>query len=250
MALLQIGDVTLDARLIIFDKDGTLLDFEFMWTELARGAVGRIVSQSAGDATLANALYESIGYDWRCGRTCSDGPWAMSGTDQTLTILSNTLYRHGLSWLSAERMVHAVWEEVCTPVALARLTRPTADLPRLFAGLRQAHVRTAVDTADAAEATRHSLEALGILDLIDVLVAGSATVPSKPAPERLLRTCQQLAIEPAQTVIVGDTSYDLVMGARAGVGLKVGVLSGAGTRTQLEPLADVIVDSVGDIHLL
>ncbi len=249
MALLQIGEVASDLRLVIFDKDGTLLDFEFMWAELARGAVGQIAGRAGGDAALAGALYDGIGYDWQCGRTRPDGPWAMSGTRQTLTILSSVLYRHGMSWLAAEQTVGAVWQEVCTPSALARLTRPTADLPRLCAGLRRAGVRIAVDTADAEEPTRCSLQALGILDLVNVVVAGNAALPSKPAPERVLHTCGLLAIAPSEAAVVGDTSYDLIMGARAGLALKVGVLSGVSTRAQLEPLADVIVGSVGDIRL-
>jgi phosphoglycolate phosphatase len=47
--------------------------------------------------------------------------------------------------------------------------------------------------------------------------------------------------------MVGDTLADLLMGQRAGAGLKVGVLTGAGDRTLLDRHADVVLPSIGEI---
>ncbi len=51
-------------------------------------------------------------------------------------------------------------------------------------------------------------------------------------------------------MIVGDTVTDMMMGRLAGVGLVVGVLSGAGERTGLAELADVVIKSIGQIEVL
>ena len=52
------------------------------------------------------------------------------------------------------------------------------------------------------------------------------------------------ASTPARTAVVGDAPADLRMARAAGAGLVVGVLTGVGGRADLEPLADVVVDSV------
>ena len=52
----------------------------------------------------------------------------------------------------------------------------------------------------------------------------------------------------SRTAVVGDTLGDLIMAERAGAGLRVGVLTGAGTREVLAPYADVIIESVDDIR--
>ena len=47
--------------------------------------------------------------------------------------------------------------------------------------------------------------------------------------------------------MVGDAAHDLAMGRAARVGMTVGVLSGTGTAAQLQPLADLVVDSINDL---
>ena len=47
-----------------------------------------------------------------------------------------------------------------------------------------------------------------------------------------------------EVMVVGDTPHDMEMGRAAGVACRVAVLTGAGTRAALEPLADRVLASV------
>ena len=60
----------------------------------------------------------------------------------------------------------------------------------------------------------------------------------------VLHLCEIVGVAPARTAVVGDAPADLRMGRAAGAGLVVGVLTGVGGRADLEPLADVVLDSV------
>ena len=55
--------------------------------------------------------------------------------------------------------------------------------------------------------------------------------------------CENLKVEPSDTIMVGDTPADTLMGQQANVGLTVGVLSGVGTHEDLSD-ADVVVQDV------
>ncbi len=248
MARLRIGDVVFGADLVVFDKDGTLLDFEHMWGGLLRAEV-EALSATGGDA-LAQALYAGVGYDPASRRTEAYGPWAMATTEQVLTILAATLYRHGYTWPAAWEAVLSTWRSLTAVERLPALVRPTADLTVLFGELRHAGTRIAVLTTDNRQATEQTLKLLGVADLADAVICGDDGMPVKPAPEAVWALCRRWSIPVERTVVVGDTVFDLQMGRRAGAGLTVGVLSGAGTREALEPEADVIVPSVGDIAVL
>ena len=63
----------------------------------------------------------------------------------------------------------------------------------------------------------------------------------------VVHLCATLDVPPARTAVVGDSPADLRMARAAGAGLVVGVLTGVGGRDDLEPLADVVLDSVGAI---
>jgi phosphoglycolate phosphatase len=245
MAQLQIGDVAFDADLVIFDKDGTLIDFDFIWGRLAVVWVERL---AAGDAALARDLYRSIGFDAKRKRTDPQSPLAIATTAQVQAIAAGALYRHGVPWPEAEDRTRQAFD-TSADYPLASLVRPTGDLVGLMGRLRQAGVRIAVVTTDHRPETEDTLDILGIGHLVNHLVCGDDGLPSKPAPDMLLAACERLSVEPTRTAVVGDTLGDLLMAQRAGAGLRVAVLSGAGDRALLAEHADVVLDSIDEISV-
>jgi phosphoglycolate phosphatase len=57
--------------------------------------------------------------------------------------------------------------------------------------------------------------------------------PPKPSPEMLLEITDELGVRPEETLMVGDTTFDLEMAHHAGAP-SVGVLSGSHSREELE----------------
>ena len=82
---------------------------------------------------------------------------------------------------------------------------------------------------------------------MSALACGDDGVGVKPDPAMVLAICASVQSAPESTAVIGDTPADLAMGRAAGAGRVIGVLSGVGGRRDLEPLADVILASVGDL---
>jgi len=71
--------------------------------------------------------------------------------------------------------------------------------------------------------------------------------PSKPHPKMLLDIMEELAVDRTETLMIGDTAYDMEMARNAGVAY-VAVSSGVHDRQRLlefDPLA--LLDSVADL---
>lgn len=227
-------------QLVVFDKDGTLIDFHAMWGGWARELGGRL--EAVARRPVSSDVFTAIGFDPVSGRIAPNGPLAVSTMTGLADLVASVLRRWCPRPADARWVVETAWFEP-DPVTAAR---PLADLPAVFAALRQAGKRIAVITNDDAAPSRRTLESLGIWTSIDALGAADDGITTKPAPDPVLQLASRLGVEPARTAVVGDLPVDLEMGRAAGAGLVVGVLSGLGSKTDLAA-ADLIVDSVADL---
>jgi HAD superfamily hydrolase (TIGR01509 family) len=224
--------------LVIFDKDGTLIEFGSMWGGWAV-ALADGVRASTGRSVDA-PLYAMLGFDVATGRILPGGGLASTPMARLRDRTREVLIETGSTAVEAERALQAAWHAP-DPVALAR---PLTDLHALFGRLHALGCKVAVATSDDREPTERTLVALGVADEIDAMVCADDGVPVKPAPGMVTHLCAALAIPPARIAVVGDAPADLVMGRAAGAGRIVAVLTGVGERADLAPLADIVVDSV------
>jgi phosphoglycolate phosphatase len=227
--------------LVVFDKDGTLIDFHAMWggwaLELGRRLDGATRRPVSGD------VFATIGFDPASGRVLAGAPLAVATMAEIRETVAAVVRRWCPSIAAARRAVESAWFEP-DPVATAQ---PTADLSALFGALRAAGRVIAVATTDDRAPTEATLRALGIRGSVAALACGDDGVGVKPDPAMFLALCQATGVPSAKAAMIGDTPADLTMGRAAGAGRIVGVLSGVGAREQLTPFADTVLGSVGEL---
>ncbi|HUP54387.1 MAG TPA: HAD family hydrolase [Methylomirabilota bacterium] len=225
---------------VIFDKDGTLIDFHAMWGGWARELGTRL--EATARRPVSPDVFAAIGFDPTTGRVSARGPLASSTMAGIQDVVEAVLRRWCPSVAAARRATEAAWY-IPDPVALAA---PLADLPALCDALRRGGRRLAVVTTDDRAPTDATLRALGVRTQVEAMVCGDDGFEMKPAPDPVFAVCQALVSEPQRVAVVGDSPADLAMGRAAGAGLVVGVLSGVGTAADLAA-ADVILGSVQEL---
>lgn len=241
MSLFSFRSRDFSPALVIFDKDGTLIDFDFMWAQWATDLVERLVQASGIPAT--DSLYQTLGYDRERKAVIAGSPLAAHSMADLRNLMVRLAREGGLSEREAADAVEVAWF-VPDPVATAR---PLADLPHLFAELRSRNILTAVATSDNRAATMASLRALGIASMLNALVSADDGLANKPAPDMLLHVCRELGVAPARAMIVGDSLADMQAARAANLGLRVGVLSGVTSREQFDGHVDEILQDVGEL---
>jgi phosphoglycolate phosphatase len=228
-------------ELVIFDKDGTLIEFHAMWGAWAL-ELGRRLDW-ATRRPVAGDVFAAIGFDPTSGRIQAGGPLAIATNAEIAERIAAVVRRWCPSVAAARRAVETAWFEP-DPVATAVAT---ANLPRLFGALRTAGLRLGVATTDDRAPTDATLRALGVRDDVSALACGDDGLGRKPEPGMVLAICTALATPPARAAVVGDTPADLAMGRAAGAGRVVGVLTGIGAPADLEPIADAVLPSIADL---
>ncbi len=218
---------------ILFDKDGTLFDFNATWGAWARGM---LEAETGGDATLFSLLAKALGYDAE-GRKFHPGSIVIAATsgdvaDRIMTVIPDQDRDALLARMNAGAAQVAQVEAV--------------PLVPYFAALKAAGYQLGIATNDAEAPARRHLEQAGITHLFDFIAGYDSGFGAKPEAGQLHAFCAQTGLAPADCAMVGDSTHDLYAGRAAGM-LSIGVLTGPAPRAELAPFADVVLPSIGDI---
>ncbi len=227
--------------LVVFDKDGTLIEFHAMWGTWATGLAHDLAAATGRD--VRPALFALFGYDEASGRVLAHGRLAATPMARLRDLTAASLVELGIDDATVASAMAAAWHAP-DPVALAR---PVTDLPALLGAVRRGGRRVAIATTDDRAPTLRTVAAFGIAGLVDAMVCADDGTAPKPAPDMVVRLCAELGVPPSRTAVIGDSIADLEMGRAAGVARRYGVLTGVGTRADLAPLADSVLESVEDL---
>jgi phosphoglycolate phosphatase len=222
---------------ILFDKDGTLLDFEATWLPVLRAFASELAH---GDEATAEAMLIRGGFDPQSERFRA-GSTIAAGTSVDLAKLwYPTLDGDALGTIVA-RIDKGF--SAGGPNHSVLLPGVAETLGELYGRGCVMGVATNDGTAIATEALR----AIGLGDFFALVLGYDAVTNPKPAPDMVLAFAAKAGLAPADVVVVGDNAHDLVMARTAGAGAAVGVLSGNGAAADLAPFADAILDSIRDL---
>ena len=235
-------------RLIIFDKDGTLIDFTATWVPLIRKRVAFLLKKLEENKGLEAFLLKSWGIDSVSGKVDPRGPCPVSPRSDEIVIGTMALYQHGYPWDESKQWVTEAFDEADADGNWREKVVPIKGIQRFLSGLKRDGFHTALATNDERKDTEAILNHLGMDGLFDVVLCSGEVNPAKPHPETIFTICRKLSVDPHETVMVGDSVIDMMMGKRAGVALTVGILEGGVTpREELKKVADLVVDSIQDL---
>src|SRR5699024_9157726 len=84
---------TYDIDGILFDKDGTLIDFGSLWIDWSREVIRYISREVSTTSMIEEKLASSIGGDWNSGNWDVKGPLAIGTGSDLIAVLARQLYR-------------------------------------------------------------------------------------------------------------------------------------------------------------
>lgn len=222
---------------ILFDKDGTLVDFQATWF-----AIGEAMALEAagGDAQAARELLERAGYDFAARRFRADSVFA-AGTNADIVAL----------WYpdasSDERQALTLRFDRFTAEQGALKAVPLPGTRDAIAALHASGFLLGVATNDSTGGAEKTLLAIGIAQMFVAAYGYDAVANPKPAADTVRAFCDLTGLKASQVAMVGDNRHDLEMARAGGCGLAVGVLSGTGTAETLTPMADIVLPSIADL---
>tara|TARA_B100000676_G_scaffold61869_1_gene61195 strand:- start:1156 stop:1869 length:714 start_codon:yes stop_codon:yes gene_type:complete len=220
-------------RGLLFDKDGTLFDFEKTWNSWTSKILTEVSKQSN---VSISALADAIDFDLKTGKLLPQSI-VIAGTHRQVTAalhtkLSNWDFEHLESYLLDYVIETRQYEVV--------------PLQKYFRKLKSEGLLLGVMTNDAERGAQAHLAAAGILDLLDFVAGSDTGFGCKPAPEPLLAFAKITGLKPDEIAMVGDSLHDLQAAQAAGM-MRIAVLTGVATEDELKKHADLVLPSIANL---
>ncbi len=227
-------------KAIVFDKDGTLLDFDAYWVTVSRLALEDLVQKLNIKDISVDTLLEAFGVHGGITDVRGILCWGTySGMGEILYgILKDQLGTMSLESFT-ETMVDAYHR-----FASAGIMQPTCDgLREMLLSLREQGILLGVVTSDDAYVTEKCLSVLDIEDLFSCLYTDDGKIPAKPDPYAIHDICRRYSLKPEEIVMVGDTLTDMCFAKNGGV-RAIGVAKTEENRDVLLGMTDTVVPDV------
>lgn len=192
---------------VLLDVDGTLVDSNYLHTLAWSRALA-----DAGQWAPMNAIHRLVG---------------MGGDNLVPELLG-----HDCPEAADARSRH--YQELIGEV------RPFPRAPELVARIHQLGLVTALATSSPADELDSMLKILPIKEFVDARTTADDIESSKPHPEVFLTAMEVASLDPARTLSIGDSVWDVEAARGAGIPC-IGVESGGFSRHEL--------DEAGALHV-
>lgn len=191
---------------VIFDKDGTLLDFDLTWNRATADVLRHITSDDP--ERLAGAASDVL-FDLE-SQTIGSGSPLVSESNEVIADLL-------LPWADPALGLDPAGLDQISSAAAVRHLSAMEGADDVVRSLHGRGIRLAVATNDSATAAKATVEAMGWSDYFDAAIGYDSGYGAKPAPGMVEGALAELGATADQSVMVGDSSHDIVAGNLAGI---------------------------------
>ncbi len=210
--------MTESAPAVLFDLDGTLVDTNYAHVL----AWSRAIRQEGHPVTMA-AVHRHIGM----------------GSDQLLDALVPGRDRGRDDVLTAAHTEHYA--------GFIGLIQPLPGARELVREVARRGAQVVLATSAPADELRALREALDVDDHLSVVTSSADAETSKPAPDIVEIALERSGVDPANAVMVGDTRWDVLAAARAGIACVTLLTGGIGRDELREAGAVAVYDAPDDL---
>ncbi len=216
----------------MFDKDGTLFDFNATWGAWCRQFLQELADAPDHFAKLARV----VGYVPETETFLANSPVVADTPD----MIARRLLPHISGWDHAGLIGHM------NTLTQSVKQVPTVPLIPVLEALQARQLTLGLVTNDAEAPARTHLRQAGILDRFTFIAGSDSGHGAKPDPGPLLAFAKAAGLAPEQVAMVGDSTHDL-MAARAADMVSIGITGDGRNTAALTKWADVLFADIGAI---
>ena len=245
MVSIKCRDITFsNIQAIIFDKDGTLEDSQEFLRLLGLKRSRLADAQIPG---VGEPLQMAFGIE--SGSIDPTGLLAVGSRRENEIVTAGYIAETGRGWLESLTIAGRAFNEADEMFKNASSSPMFVGSLEVLKTLSEAGLKLGILSAATTAAVQKFVKTHELSDWIQLEMGVDSTELNKPNPRLFLQACEQLGVNPAATLMVGDSTGDIQMGQNAGAAGCIGICWGNAEVSHLEK-ADVAIASLDEIIIV
>ena len=216
--------------LVLFDKDGTLVDIHYYWVSMIKLRANLIAESLFDDKGIKEkvkkALISVMGVNQETECMKPDGPVGVKPRPYIVDVAVQTINEFGEMTDAASMELMFKKIDQATASNMLPLLSVLPGVVDLLDKLKKHDIPVAIVTTDITERTTKAMKALGLESYFIDIVGGDRVKNTKPSPDLAEYVISNNKLTPDNVVVIGDHPVDIEMGIATGVRTNIGVLTG------------------------
>jgi len=237
-------------ELVIFDRDGTLIDLYHYWSNMVKIRSIKICEfYNLEDRHVEKLMFE-MGIDRNNSKIKPTGPVGLKTRKEVMSYAIE--YLKSLEIDNSEETCNKIFIEADTHslTLLDSFVKPLDGMYRLIESLVENKCKIAVATTDIEDRAVRTINTLKLSDKFDKIVGSDTVKKGKPNPDMILKISHDLDVDLKKIVMVGDAYTDIEMGKSAKIKASIGVCTGLTTKEDLNEISPFVADSIDNISVI
>ena len=217
-------------KMVIFDKDGTLIDIHHYWCSMIEFRAEAFVKSVivSKKQKLYNELVDAMGIDLISKKMKPEGPVGIKPRGFIMDVALDVMQSHDDTY--TKEKVFEVFKEVdeYSKTKLKNIVQALPDTKRVLEDLKEAGIQVSIATTDLTNRAELAMSALNLRDFFVDIVGADLIKNAKPSADLIEYILEKNGLNKEDVVVVGDSMADLGMATNAScsfIAVKTGLYS-------------------------
>ena len=218
----------IDVDLVIFDKDGTLIDVHYYWCgmiELRAKKLSKDYIEPRQQQAAMQELMSNMGINLDTREMKPEGPVGLKPREFIIDVAYETVkkYYQSITMMQVASVFKSIDEY--SKKHLNTLVKPLDGVEHLLILLKQKNIKVTIATTDLTNRAKLAMDSIGLTHYFDYIAGADLVENAKPSPDLVNYLCDKMLVDKDRVLVIGDSIVDLEMAELANVDF-IGVKSG------------------------